>query len=546
MRIINSLVFLACTLFATSAFGQGMIINGVYDEATGINESLSVTVTALDVFLQGGSITLPPDAATETTLAIVETNTDYGTTVGPGTEAGALRVTLPTDGTGMVGTNLTEIAGVPVEHTGGHQTVYSHVQSIGAVNVNLFDANGVGVYQDVGSLRTVAYDVAGAVRTLWDVASTQLPAVLGQGTMAQSMTVAIASNQSDLPITAAALPLPALAATSTLQLPDGHNTTNDNAAGGAAVNVQDGGNVITVDGTVTADAGTNLNTSALALSATQTDGTQKTQIVDAAGHTPDVLDEKLRTLSMPYDYAVMEGIVPGHSQFGSFGSREAVAVVTQGSDVWNGVATTIPYPVDAGEQLEIISTSVEDDPDKGGAVAGTGVHTVVVHYLDAAGAPQEETIDLNGLAAVALTETNVRFVQVIHSEMVGTVGAAVGIVTLYKQGVAGTVYSEINIGTNISMSTMMMVPAGKTLYITQGFASAADKSVDIRLRATAHGGVLYPDIFIAAGVGSLNDSTMVRHPRIVLPALTKVKMTCYVPATKAGADVSGGWGGWIE
>lgn len=43
------------------------------------------------------------------------------------------------------------------------------------------------------------------------------------------------------------------------------DVTINNAAGAAAVNIQDGGNAITVDGTVTADAGTNLNTSALAL-----------------------------------------------------------------------------------------------------------------------------------------------------------------------------------------------------------------------------------------------------------------------------------------
>lgn len=40
----------------------------------------------------------------------------------------------------------------------------------------------------------------------------------------------------------------------------------------------------TVVGTVTSNAGTNLNTSALALSATQTNGTQKTQVVDASNN----------------------------------------------------------------------------------------------------------------------------------------------------------------------------------------------------------------------------------------------------------------------
>ena len=41
-------------------------------------------------------------------------------------------------------------------------------------------------------------------------------------------------------------------ATSANQLPDGHNVTVDNGAGASAVNIQDGGNTITVDGTVAA------------------------------------------------------------------------------------------------------------------------------------------------------------------------------------------------------------------------------------------------------------------------------------------------------
>lgn len=52
------------------------------------------------------------------------------------------------------------------------------------------------------------------------------------------------------PISAVSLPLPTGAATSALQLADGHNVTVDNASGGSAVNIQDGGNIITVDGTV--------------------------------------------------------------------------------------------------------------------------------------------------------------------------------------------------------------------------------------------------------------------------------------------------------
>jgi len=50
-----------------------------------------------------------------------------------------------------------------------------------------------------------------------------------------------------------AIPLPVGASTAALQLADGHNVTVDNAGGAAAVNIQDGGNAITVDGAVVAE-----------------------------------------------------------------------------------------------------------------------------------------------------------------------------------------------------------------------------------------------------------------------------------------------------
>lgn len=67
-----------------------------------------------------------------------------------------------------------------------------------------------------------------------------------------SLTVDGTFFQATQPISAAALPLPAGAATSALQTQPGvdiGDVTVNNAAGAAAVNVQDGGNSITVDGT---------------------------------------------------------------------------------------------------------------------------------------------------------------------------------------------------------------------------------------------------------------------------------------------------------
>jgi hypothetical protein len=62
--------------------------------------------------------------------------------------------------------------------------------------------------------------------------------------------------QATQPVSAASLPLPTGAATAAAQLPDGHNVTIDNASGASAVNIQDGGNTITVDGTVAVTNGT--------------------------------------------------------------------------------------------------------------------------------------------------------------------------------------------------------------------------------------------------------------------------------------------------
>jgi hypothetical protein len=66
-------------------------------------------------------------------------------------------------------------------------------------------------------------------------------------------TLRAVSAAKPLPISAATLPLPTNAATSALQTQPGvdiGDVTINNAAGAAAVNIQDGGNVITVDGTV--------------------------------------------------------------------------------------------------------------------------------------------------------------------------------------------------------------------------------------------------------------------------------------------------------
>lgn len=124
-----------------------------------------------------------------------------------------------------------------------------------------------------------------------DLTSTDVVTVTGGAGQTADVKISLDSEsvavtgtfwQATQPISAAALPLPSGAATAANQLADGHNVTVDNAIGAAAVNIQDGGNTITVDGTITANAGTNLNTSTLALETTATSIKNAVETLDNA------------------------------------------------------------------------------------------------------------------------------------------------------------------------------------------------------------------------------------------------------------------------
>ena len=75
----------------------------------------------------------------------------------------------------------------------------------------------------------------------------------GQATMANSAPVVVASDQSTIPVLASQSGTWILGANSGIDIGD---VTVNNGSGASAVNIQDGGNSITIDGTVTANAGT--------------------------------------------------------------------------------------------------------------------------------------------------------------------------------------------------------------------------------------------------------------------------------------------------
>jgi len=121
---------------------------------------------------------------------------------------------------------------------------------IGDVTVN--NASGVNAVnvQDGGNSLTIDGTVSLGAGS----------AVVGHVVVDTAPTTAVTGTffQATQPISASSLPLPTGAATSALQTQPGidiGDVTINNASGGSSVNIQDGGNSITVDGTVTSNQG---------------------------------------------------------------------------------------------------------------------------------------------------------------------------------------------------------------------------------------------------------------------------------------------------
>lgn len=162
------------------------------------------------------------------------------------------------------------------------------------------------------------------------------PNTNGQKTMANSSPVVLASDQSAVPIT-------------------------DNSG---SITVDNGGTfAVQATGTVTANAGTNLNTSALALDATLTGGTQQTKLTDG---TNVATVKAASTAAVAADKAVVVAVSPNNTIPVSLASAPTTAVT---GTFWQ---TTQPVSLATNTPtLQSGSTTAVTQ------ATGTNLHTVV-------------------------------------------------------------------------------------------------------------------------------------------------------------------------
>ena len=232
------------------------------------------------------------------------------------------------------------------------------------------------------------------------------------------------------------------------------------------------------------------------------------------------------------------GNVPGHKLYTITGRKDSMSTTVL--DDLTQIPTTTVAPTPGGIQLEIVSSSTDDD----GAPVGTGIRTLDLHYLDSSGLEQEETLILNGTTAVTTVATDINDVQWMHALTVGTGGVAAGNITLRTVGGAGTDYEYITAGGNQSLSARYTIPAGKTGYIVGWQVSANTQVVDFRLRAT----VERFDRVLIAGVFLFQDSAVLKESTtgwIPMP-FTKVPAGAMIKLSGLSAASGGNGGGSFQ
>ena len=136
------------------------------------------------------------------------------------------------------------------------------------------------------------------------------------------------------------------------------------------------------------------------------------------------------------------------------------------------------YTWNAAAQLEVTSTDA-DDTD----TTGNGARTVTIEGLDANYAEISETVDMNGQTADAGSTTTASFLRVnrMYVATAGSTGVNEGIIyastgdqTTGTPNDLTTIRARIDANAGQTLQCIYTVPAGKTLYLFQIWASSAD------------------------------------------------------------------------
>ncbi len=246
--------------------------------------------------------------------------------------------------------------------------------------------------------------------------------------------------------------------------------------------------------------------------------------------------------------AIAEGNVTGKTFIHKFGSASDFDTGDNAVNVWDGAndglfAGTPPmvytYSADDTDDIGIISSSDAGD-----------TQTVELQGLDVNYSLVTQTITLNGQTDVDISATGTDMVRIFRVKNTGATDLA-GVVYVRTNGsaqdgggvpsVASTVRAIVNNGNNQTLMAIYTIPAGKTGYMRDWYASTAGASRSseyvMRLRARPFGGV-----FQLKHVSAISDSatSTYKHDYTepeVFQAKTDIEMTAQMTVV-AGTDGS--------
>ena len=252
---------------------------------------------------------------------------------------------------------------------------------------------------------------------------------------------------------------------------------------------------------------------------------------------------------------VLRGAIPGTAVMTGYGERESIGTTATGEDIWRGneLSATpsspasdvlIPTPAAAGEQMTVISESVED------VAGGDGASTILITYIDGSGDEQTTPLTLNGTTAVDVTPSDVKFVQSMNVTALGSgnlTGVSAGNIRIYRKAGDTLVYNMIAAGGNMSLVSARMIPTGKTLYLQGWNAGEASNQgrLTMRLRSDSTiAGVLQTGVFLFRSTSYINQSTTGEIALgFKIPAGATVKASAWAAANNSEASVT--WWGYL-
>jgi len=202
-------------------------------------------------------------------------------------------------------------------------------------------------------------------------------------------------------------------------------------------------------------------------------------------------------------------------------------------DVWAGGGSYTGW-LTAAASVEAISSSTNDN------VAGTGARTLTVTGLDANWAIQSETVNLNGVNAVALANTYIRVLEA-KVATVGGRGITDGNITV-RVASGGATLAYIVAGENNSLQAVYSVPAdyeGSVVNFHARLLHATDVKANVILYERPYGAAKLVKHVLALESGGERAA----EQTFGVPISVAAKTDLWVSAEVAGdnADIEAGF-----